>query len=149
MKITVSAIGKLKESYLKDAENHFKTLISKKCTFEINEIPDEPIPDNPSPAVETKIKEKEGSALLKKIKPHQYVIALAIDGKTANSGKFRQTITDCVNNNKDDIVYIIGGSLGLSEEVLKRADCRLSFSPMTFPHQLMRIMLMEQLSRSI
>lgn len=149
MKITISAVGKLKENYLKDAEKYFKTLISKKCSFEINEIPDEPIPENPSASVETKIKEKEGAALLKNIRPHQYVITLAIDGNMADSEKFGKIISGCLNKNKNDIVYIIGGSLGLSEEVLKRSDYKLSFSNMTFPHQLMRIMLMEQLSRSL
>jgi len=147
MKITIVAVGKLKEDYLKKAEKNFLNLISKRSEFKILEIPDEKIQENSSASVVESIKNKEGSALLRKIRPEQYVIALAINGRQLTTDGFKKVIADCADKDKNDLVFIIGGSLGLSDAVLQRADFKISFSPMTFPHQLMRIMLMEQLSQ--
>ena len=95
------------------------------------------------------MKLSEGEGILKRIRPEQYVVALAIDGKYRTSDDFAAFLKDCGRNGRDDLVFVIGGSLGLSPEVLKRANEKLSFSPMTFPHQLMRIMLMEQIARGL
>lgn len=146
MKITIAAVGKLKEDYLKEACLFLSESISKHCEFEIVEIPDEKNDDSPSAAAVQAVKNKEGLLLLKRIKPAQFVIALEIDGTPLDSGGLKKMLLKCRNQNHGDIVFVIGGSLGLSDEVLRRADFRLSFSPMTFPHQLMRIILMEQIS---
>ncbi|MBE6020161.1 MAG: 23S rRNA (pseudouridine(1915)-N(3))-methyltransferase RlmH [Clostridiales bacterium] len=149
MKITIAAVGKLKEDYLKEASAFLSASISKHCEFDIIEIPDEKNEDNASFSVTESIKNKEGAGLMKRIVASQYVIALAIDGDQLNTDGLKNKIMTCRTKGKDDIVFVIGGSLGLSNEVLKRADYKLSFSPMTFPHQLMRIMLMEQISLSL
>lgn len=145
MKITIAAVGKLKEEYLKEAVSSISKGIMKHCDFEIIEIPDEKNDELSSPAAVEAVKNKEGALLLKKIKPSQYLIALAIDGTPLDTRALGKHIIKCKKNEKDDIVFVIGGSLGLSNEVLSRADFKLSFSPMTFPHQLMRIILMEQI----
>lgn len=146
MKIMIAAVGKLKEDYLKEACLFLSESISKHCEFEIAEIPDEKNDDSLSAAAVQAVKNKEGLLLLKRIKPAQYVIALEIDGTPLDSNGLKKMLLKCRNQNRGDIVFVIGGSLGLSDEVLRRADFRLSFSPMTFPHQLMRIILMEQIS---
>ena len=146
MQITLITVGKLKEDYLKAAENHFKSLISKHYDFNFINIPDEKIQDGCTEAAIEAIKNKEGTGILKKIQPGQYVIALAIDGRQLNTEGFKKLIKDCTDAGKSNLVFVIGGSLGLSAQVLRRADYKISFSPMTFPHQLMKIMLMEQLS---
>lgn len=146
MKITIAAVGKLKEDYLKEACLFLSESISKHCEFEIVEIPDEKNDDSPSAAAVQAVKNKEGLLLLKRIKPAQFVIALEIDGTPLDSDGLKKMLLKCRNQNRGDVVFVIGGSLGLSDEVLRRADFRLSFSPMTFPHQLMRIILMEQIS---
>ncbi|MDO4481589.1 MAG: 23S rRNA (pseudouridine(1915)-N(3))-methyltransferase RlmH [Bacillota bacterium] len=145
MKITVAAVGKLKEDYLKEAAAHLSGSLSGCCDFETAEIPDERIEDNPSEAAAEAIKNREGRLLLKRIKPSQYVVALAIDGTPLDTAGLKKMLMKCRSQNRNDIVFIIGGSLGLSGEILRRADYKLSFSPMTFPHQLMRIILMEQI----
>lgn len=149
MKITVAAVGKLKEDYLREAAASLSVSISKQCSFEIIEIPDEKIEENASSSVKEAIKNKEGNGLMKKIRPSQYIIALAIDGKELNTQELKDKLKNCQSKGKDDIVFIIGGSLGLSDSILKKADYKLSFSPMTFPHQLMRIMLMEQINLAL
>ncbi len=145
MKITILAVGKLKEDYLKKAAAHFSEEISRQCGFSVLEVPDE----NTENRTAESVKQTEGEGILKRIRPEQYVVALAIDGKYRTSDDFAAFLKDCGRNGRDDLVFIIGGSLGLSPEVLKRANEKLSFSPMTFPHQLMRIMLMEQISNCV
>ena len=140
MKITILAVGKLKEEYLKKAAARFSKEISRHCGFSLIEIPDESN-ENRSPKT---VKETEGEGILTRIRPEQYVIALAIDGKYKTSEEFRSFLKKQGSGDRNDLVFVIGGSLGLSPEVLQRANEKLSFSPMTFPHQLMRIMLMEQ-----
>ena len=145
MKITILAVGKLKEDYLKKAAARFSEEISRQCGFSVLEVPDE----NTENRTAESVKQTEGEGILKRIRPEQYVVALAIDGKYRTSDDFAAFLKDCGRNGRDDLVFIIGGSLGLSPEVLKRANEKLSFSPMTFPHQLMRIMLMEQISNCV
>ena len=145
MKITILAVGKLKEDYLKKAAARFSEEISRQCGFSVLEVPDE----NTENRTAESVKQTEGEGILKRIRPEQYVVALAIDGKYRTSDDFAAFLKDCGRNGRDDLVFIIGGSLGLSPEVLKRANEKLSFSPMTFPHQLMRIMLLEQISNCV
>jgi 23S rRNA (pseudouridine1915-N3)-methyltransferase len=147
MNITVISVGKLKEKYLKEAIQEYSTRLTKYCKLDIIEVPDEKAPENMSAAEEDIVKLKEGQNILKNIKDDTYVIALAIQGKQLSSEKFSELISDLGLRGKSNITFVIGGSLGLSEEALKRADYHLSFSVMTFPHQLMRVILLEQVYR--
>ena len=147
MNITVITVGKLKERYLKEAVEEYSTRLSKYCKLEIIEVPDEKAPENLSPAQELAVMQKEGQGILKHIKEDTYAIALAIQGKQLSSEGLADLINDLGIKGRSNLAFVIGGSLGLSEEVLKRADFKLSFSPMTFPHQLMRVMLLEQVYR--
>jgi len=147
MNITVISVGKLKEKYLKEAIQEYATRLTKYCKLDIIEVPDEKAPENMSAAEEEIVKQKEGQTILKNIKDDTYVIALAIQGKILSSEKFAGLISDLGLRGKSNIAFVIGGSLGLSDEVLKRADYHLSFSAMTFPHQLMRVILLEQVYR--
>lgn len=147
MNITVISVGKLKEKYLKEAIQEYATRLTKYCKLDIIEVPDEKAPENMSPAQEEIVKQKEGQAILRTIKDDTYVMALAIQGKQLSSEKFAELINGLGIRGKSNLAFVIGGSLGLSEEVLKRADYHLSFSAMTFPHQLMRVILLEQVYR--
>lgn len=147
MNINIIAVGKLKEKYLKEAVSEYSKRLSKYCRLDIIEVSDEKAPENMSRAEETAVKEREGQAILKHVKSDTYMIALAIDGKMLSSEAFADFINDLGIKGRSNIAFIIGGSLGLSDEVLKRADFKLSFSPMTFPHQLMRVILLEQIYR--
>lgn len=147
MNITIIAVGKLKERYIKEAVGEYSTRLSKYCRLEIIEVPDEKAPETLSPAQELLVKDKEGQGILKHIKEDSYVIALAIQGKQLSSEDFAALINDLGIRGRSNITFIIGGSLGLSDEVLKRADYKLSFSLMTFPHQLIRVILLEQVYR--
>jgi len=147
MNISIITVGKLKEKYLKEAVSEYSKRLSKYCKLEIIEVPDEKAPETMSRAEEEAVKQKEGQAVLKHVKSDTYVVALAIDGKMLSSEDFSGFINDLGIRGKSNIVFIIGGSLGLSDEVLRRADYKLSFSPMTFPHQLMRVILLEQIYR--
>jgi 23S rRNA (pseudouridine1915-N3)-methyltransferase len=148
MNITVVTVGKLKERYFREAVEEYSTRLSKYCRLEIIEVPDEKAPENLSPAQELMVIQKEGQGILKHIKEDNYVIALAIQGRQLSSEGLADFINDLGIKGRSSIAFIIGGSLGLSDEVLKRADYKLSFSPMTFPHQLMRVILLEQVYRS-
>lgn len=148
MNITIVCIGKLKEKYWTEAVQEYSKRLSKYCTLSINELKEEKAPDNPSAAEEMGIKEAEGRSILKQIKKDAYVIALEIQGKELNSEALSEKIHLLGVSGKSDLVFIIGGSIGLSEEVLARADFKLSFSKMTFPHQMMRVILLEQIYRS-
>lgn len=147
MNISVISVGKLKERYLKEAIQEYATRLTKYCKLDLIEVPDEKAPENMSPAEEVQVKSKEGQTILKHIKDDTYVIALAIQGKQLSSEKFADLISGLGLRGKSSIAFVIGGSIGLSEEVLKRADYHLSFSAMTFPHQLMRVILLEQVYR--
>jgi 23S rRNA (pseudouridine1915-N3)-methyltransferase len=148
MKIKILCVGKLKEKYWVNAVNEYQKRISGYADITIIEVPDEKIPDHASLAQETIVKVKEGRKLLNKIKQDDYVILLDVNSQYMDSIQFSQHIEKCMINGKSTIDFIIGGSLGHGEEVFERADLRLSFSPMTFPHQLMRVILLEQIYRS-
>ena len=148
MKITIVAVGKVKEKFYRDAIAEFEKRLSKYCKLEIKEVADEKTPDSASDNVNRMIKAKEGERLLSCIKDDMYVIALAIDGKMLDSVELSEKIANLVISGKSDIAFVIGGSLGLDDKVLQRADYKLSFSKMTFPHQLMRVILLEQIYRS-
>lgn len=148
MKITVLAVGKIKEKFYRQAIEEFEKRLSRYCRLEIIEVSDEKTPDHAGKAEENLIKEKEGERLLKYIRDTDYVCALAIDGEQLDSVAFSRKINQLGLDGKSSIFFVIGGSLGLHEQVLKRADYRLSFSEMTFPHQLMRVILLEQIYRS-
>ena len=148
VKITVICVGKIKEKYLKDAISEYSKRLSKFSSFEIKEVADEKAPENLSPAEEVIIKNREGDRILGQIRDNQYVITLEIDGETTDSPGFAGSLDKLFIEGKSNICFIIGGSLGLSEAVCKRSDRHLSFSSMTFPHQLMRVILLEQIYRS-
>ena len=140
MNITVISVGKLKEKYLKQAIDEYSKRLSRYCKLEIIELPDEKTPDNAS--------EKEGKLILSKIKDNMHVIAMDLKGNEITSEKFSKYIENCGVMGNSNITFVIGGSLGLSQEVIKRADYKLCFSKMTFPHQLFRVMLLEQVYRA-
>lgn len=148
MRINIVCVGKIKEKYLKLGIDEFKKRLSKYCKLEIIELEDEKAPENLSDKEMLMIKEKEGKKILSKIKDNSYVIALAIDGKNLSSEELAETINKLGVRGISNITFVIGGSLGLSDEVLSRADYKLSFSKMTFPHQLMRLILLEQVYRA-
>jgi 23S rRNA (pseudouridine1915-N3)-methyltransferase len=148
MNITILCIGKLKERYWTDAIQEYSKRLCKYCTLSINELKEEKAPDNPSNAEEMAVKDAEGKSILKQIKKEAYVIALEVKGKELTSEALSDKIETLGIDGKSDVVFIIGGSIGLSDEVLARADFRLSFSKMTFPHQMMRVILLEQIYRA-
>ena len=148
MKITLVTVGKIKEKYLEAAIAEYSKRLGRYCRLEIVQVADEKTPDGASEAQERQIKEKEGSRILAQIKDGAYVIALAVQGTMLSSEQLAGKMNRLGVDGQSQIVLIIGGSLGLSDEVLKRADYHLSFSPMTFPHQLMRVILLEQIYRS-
>lgn len=148
MGITVISVGKIKEKYLTMAIDEYSKRLSKYCKLSFIQVQDEKTPDNVSETVNNKIKEIEGERILKSIKDSAYVIALAIEGKQLSSEQLVSTLENLAVTGKSDIVFVIGGSLGLSSQVLSRADYLLSFSKMTFPHQLMKVILLEQIYRS-
>ena len=148
MRINIVCVGKIKEKYLKLGIDEFKKRLSKYCKLEIIELEDEKAPENLSDKEMLMIKEKEGKKILSKIKDNSYVIALAIDGKNLSSEELAETINKLGVRGISNITFVIGGSLGLSDEVLSRADYKLSFSKMTFPHQFMRFILLEQVYRA-
>lgn len=148
MNISIISVGKIKEKFLKAAIDEYSKRLSKYCKLNIIEVPDEKTPDNASSKEENIIKEKEGNLILKHIKDTNFVIALDLKGKSITSEDLSQLIGNCRLTGNSTISFVIGGSLGLSQQVLSRADYKLSFSKMTFPHQLFRVMLLEQIYRS-
>lgn len=148
MKITLITVGKLKETYLEAAVREYSKRLSRYCKLEICQVADEKTPDGAGQAIEEQILEKEGGRILEKIRPHSYVIALAIQGEMPDSAGLAAKLEKLRIDGISQIVLVIGGSLGLSKAVLSRADYLLSFSKLTFPHQLMRVILLEQLYRS-
>lgn len=148
MKITLIAVGKIKERYFEDAIREYSKRLSHYCRLEIIQVADEKTPDGASEALEEQIKEKEGRRILDQIREGAYVIALAVEGKQLDSLELAARMERLAVEGKSQLVFLIGGSLGLSKEVMRRADFALSFSAMTFPHQLMRVILLEQIYRS-
>lgn len=148
MKITLVTVGKIKEKFFEDAIKEYSKRLSRYCKLEILQVADEKTPEGASEAVELQIKEREGQRILSLIRDDAYVIALAIEGKMLDSEELAERIEKLGVSGISQIVFVIGGSLGLSAQVMKRADYALSFSRMTFPHQLMRVVLLEQIYRS-
>ena len=148
MKVSVICVGKIKEKFFSDAIKEYEKRLSRYCKLSITELADEKTPDGASEALEEQIKKKEGERILKAIPEGAYVVARAIEGKQLSSEELASFVDKLGVNGTSHIVLIIGGSLGLSKEVLARADYLLSFSKMTFPHQLMRVVLLEQLYRA-
>ena len=148
MKITVLCVGKVKEKFFTDAIKEYSKRLSRYCKLEIVEVADEKTPDGASELVVSQIKEKEAERMEKYLPDSAYVIALAIEGKKLASEKLAEKIDSLGSSGTSHLVFLIGGSLGMSDRLLKRADYLLSFSDMTFPHQLMRVILLEQIYRS-
>ena len=147
MKITVITVGKIKEKYLRDAIAEYSKRLSRYCKLEILQVADEKTPDGASAALEAQIKDREGERILAHVKDGAYVVALAIEGHMLSSEELAEKMGSLTVGGVSHIQFIIGGSLGLSEKVMRRADFALSFSRMTFPHQLMRVVLLEQVYR--
>lgn len=148
MKITVIAVGKIKEKYFTGAIEEYSKRLSRYCKLELVEVADEKTPDGAGEALELQIKEREGERILQKMPENAWVVALAIEGKMLDSEELAAQMERWNVGGISHVVFVIGGSLGLSPAVLKRADYKLSFSKMTFPHQLMRVILLEQVYRS-
>jgi len=147
MKITCVTVGKVKEKFYRQAIDEFGKRLQKYCTLDIIEVADEKTPDKASEKLELQIKELEGRRILKHIRDNDYVIALAIEGEMLDSVNLSKKIEELGVSGTSSIVFVIGGSLGLSGEVMNRSDYQLSFSRLTFPHQLMRVILLEQVYR--
>lgn len=148
MKITLVTVGKIKEKFYSEAVLEYQKRLSRYCKLDIIQVADEKTPDQASEAEERMIKEKEGERILSQIKDGAYVVALAIEGRMLDSVELAEKIDKLGIGGVSQIVFVIGGSLGLADSVMKRADDKLSFSKMTFPHQLMRVILLEQIYRS-
>lgn len=147
MRITLVTVGKIKEKYLRDAVGEYVKRLGKYCKLEIIEVADEKTQERASETEETAVRSKEGERILKHVKEDAYVITLEIQGKQISSEEFADKIEELGVQGKSHVVFIIGGSIGLGMEVMKRSDYALSFSGMTFPHQLMRVILLEQIYR--
>ncbi|MFV0364466.1 MAG: 23S rRNA (pseudouridine(1915)-N(3))-methyltransferase RlmH [Suipraeoptans sp.] len=147
MKITIISVGKLKEKYLRDAVSEYSKRLSRYCKLNFIELTDEKTPDNASIAEKMQIKKREGDKILSQIKENMFVIPLAIEGKSVSSEEFSKLINDKMVLGTSHITFIIGGSLGLSQDVINRGDVSISFSRMTFPHQIMKVILLEQVYR--
>lgn len=147
MNITLVTVGKIKEKYFRDAIAEYQKRLSRYCKLDIVEVADEKTPDRASEVLENQIKQKEAERILKNIREDAYCIALTIDGKKRDSVNFAEHMEQLGLMGKSSIVFVIGGSLGLHESVVKRADEKFSFSDLTFPHQLMRVILLEQIYR--
>ena len=147
MNITIISVGKIKEKAFQMAIEEYAKRLTRYCKLSMVEVPDEKAPENISAAEMDQIKYKEGESILRHVKDGSYVVALAIKGKMLSSEELADKLSSLAVTGNSNLVFIIGGSLGLSDEVLKRADYKLSFSPMTFPHQLMKVVLLEQVYR--
>ncbi len=148
MKITLITVGKIKENYLKEALAEYEKRLRPYCNLSILEVADEKVPENASDSQKEEIKNKEGARIEKLIKEDAYVITLEIEGHMLSSEEMADKIDELSIHGKSHIQFIIGGSIGLSKKVRQRSDYALSFSKMTFPHQLMRLILLEQIYRS-
>ena len=148
MNMALVCMGRLKEKYWRDAAAEYEKRLTRFGKWETIELPDLPEPANSSPAIEEQIKKKEGEAILARIRDGDIVVCLCIDGRQMDSVQLSAKLTELIDTGRR-VVFVIGGSLGLSPEVVRRAQLRLSFSPMTFPHQLARIMLLEQTYRAL
>ncbi len=148
MNIKIIGVGKIKEKFYRAAIAEYAKRLGRYCKFEVVEVPDEKAPEKLSEAEMAAVMEKEGERILQKIKDRDYVFALAIKGKERSSEEFAKEINQLATYGKSDLTFVIGGSLGLSPAVIKRADQQISFGRFTLPHQLMRVVLSEQVYRA-
>ena len=148
MNITIISVGKIKEKYINLGLSEFQKRLSKYCKLNLIEVSDEKAPENLSEADMEIVKNKEGEKILSKVNDNTYIIVLAIDGKQLSSEELSKKIDNLALQGNSSVTFIIGGSLGLSDEVLNKANYKLSFSKMTFPHQLMKLILLEQVYRA-
>jgi len=148
VQITIITVGKLKEKYLKEGIAEYVKRLSAYCKLNVVEVNDEKAPEELSATEMEQVKRKEGERILAHIKQDHYVIALAIEGQMWSSEKISSEVDKLALHGRSQVAFVIGGSLGLADEVLKRADAKLSFSKMTLPHQLMRLVLVEQIYRA-
>ncbi|MBG9787897.1 23S rRNA (pseudouridine(1915)-N(3))-methyltransferase RlmH [Brevibacillus laterosporus] len=148
MQITIITVGKLKEKYLKEGIAEYTKRLTAYCKLNVVEVNDEKAPEELSATEMEQVKRKEGERILAHMKQDHYVIALAIEGQMWSSEKLSSELDRLALHGRSQVAFVIGGSLGLADEVLKRADAQLSFSKMTFPHQLMRLVLVEQVYRA-
>lgn len=147
--VKILCVGKIKEDFYRVKLEEYKKSINKRVPFEIIELSDESIPANPNQSIMDKIKEKEGDKILESINSRDFVVALCIEGKSTELQGMKKLIEKARDNQNTSIIFVIGGSLGLDDRVIKRANYKLSFSNMTFPHQLMRVMLGEQIQKAV
>lgn len=145
--INIICVGKIRENFFKDAIDEYSKRLSKYCKLNIVELPDEKIPDKTNISIENEIKTKECNNIIKHIKKDSYIISLDLKGKSFSSEEFSKNIED-ISMISSQITFIIGGSLGLTENILNISNQKICFSKMTFPHQLIRIFLLEQLFRA-
>lgn len=148
VKITIICVGKIKEKYLKEAISEYSKRLSKFCSLEIKEVADEKTGQNMSPAEEALIKDKEGERIAAVVKPDDYLITLEIEGEMTTSRGFSEKLSGLLVKGVSKVTFVIGGTVGLSDNIIQRSHYHLSFSKMTFPHQLMRVILLEQIYRS-
>ncbi|HEY8362432.1 MAG TPA: 23S rRNA (pseudouridine(1915)-N(3))-methyltransferase RlmH [Tissierellaceae bacterium] len=148
MNITIIAVGKIKEKYIQEGIKEFIKRLSRYCSLNLIEVDDEKAPENLSQREMEIVKTKEGQKIITKIPQNSFIISLEIKGKQLSSEELSKKIEELMIEGVNHITFIIGGSLGLSDEVLDRSNFRLSFSKMTFPHQLMRLILLEQIYRA-
>ena len=147
MRVTILTVGKIKESYLRDAIKEYAKRLGKYCKLEILEVTDEKTPDSLSTTAAELVRKKEGERLLKSLPTDAYIITLEISGKQLTSEEFSQKIENLAVQGVSHLVFVIGGSLGLGQNILQKSDFAMSFSKMTYPHQLMRVILLEQIYR--
>jgi 23S rRNA (pseudouridine1915-N3)-methyltransferase len=147
-KITVLCVGKLKEKFYMDAQAEYVKRLGRCCKLDLTELPEQRLPEDPSPAQIAQALETEASAIREKLPKGGAVVALAIEGKLCSSEELSRRLGDFAVAGKTQVTFLIGGSFGLSEELKCQADFRLSMSPMTFPHHMARVMLLEQIYRA-
>jgi len=148
MKLTIVAVGKLKEKYLKEGINEYSKRLSRFCELQIIEVEDEQAPENLSASQEKQVKKREAERIMNKVKEGSVLIVLDLKGKKLSSEEFSDKLNSFFISGKSHLTFVIGGSLGLDEELVQKADFRLCLSDMTFPHQLARLILLEQIFRA-
>lgn len=148
LNVTILAVGKIKEKFLSDAIDEYSKRLGRYCRLEVIRVKDDPTPDNPTDKERDIVLKREGERLIEKIPKGAYIIPLCIEGKQKSSEEFAKTMSDIPSGGKSEVVFIIGGSMGLWDRIKDMADIKLSFSKMTFPHQLMCVILLEQLYRA-
>ena len=148
LNVTFLAVGKIKEKFLSDAINEYSKRLGRYCRLEIIRVKDDPTPDNPTDKERDIVLKREGERLIEKIPKGAYIIPLCIEGKQKSSEEFAKIMSEIPSGGKSEVVFIIGGSMGLWDRIKDMADIKLSFSKMTFPHQLMCVILLEQLYRA-